>query len=258
MFRWTPLFLAGALCAQQPLILELPSVERNPHTTPGDIAQGAKLFASRCAGCHGPGGEGGKGANLAVPVLANGDSDLGLYRVIRYGINETEMPATLLAPREVWQVMAFVRSLGKVDRAASSGDAARGKALMHGKAGCLGCHAVGVEGGRLGPSLSDIGARRGAAHLRRKVLDPGADIPDQFRMVELASRGQKVAGVRLNEDPWSIQVLDTAGMPRSFWKNDVTGLKVEKRTPMPSYQGRLSASEVDDVVAYMATLRGDR
>src|SRR5947209_20584593 len=100
----------------QPQALDLPLVGKNPFTSKADIQSGQRLFAGRCAGCHGPTGDGGKGANLTVSLLPRAADELSLYRVIRYGIPDTEMPGTLLSSREVWQIAAFVRSLGQVSR----------------------------------------------------------------------------------------------------------------------------------------------
>jgi len=150
---------------QAPAIMDLPSESSNPHTSPEDLAQGRKLYQGRCAGRHGLEGDGGKGANLAVATLPRATTDLALYRVARYGLPETEMPATLMAPKEVWQVVAFVRSLGAAAGAgAASGNAGRGKQLAASdKAGCLGCNAVGLEGAVSGPrsQTSARGAARG-------------------------------------------------------------------------------------------------
>lgn len=241
---------------QVPIQMDLPRVDRNPYTSAADVAQGKKLYAGRCAGCHGPGGDGGKGANLAVAILPRATTDLGLYRVVRYGLPETEMPATLLAPREVWQIAAFVRSLGASGNV-PGGDTARGRELVANKGGCLQCHAVGLDGGRLGPALSDIGARRGPGHLRAKLLDSPGNVPEDFRMAIVTLRdGLKIAGVRLNEDVDSIQILDYNGKLHSQWKKNLLNIKVERTTPMPSYAATLSAQEIDDVVAYLSTLRG--
>lgn len=246
-----------ALLFFQQIQMDLPRVDRNPHTTDADIALGKKLYAGRCAGCHGPNGDGGKGANLAVAQLPRAASDLALYQVVRYGLPETEMPATLLAPREVWQISAFVRSLGAAAANETvTGNAGRGKQVVATK-GCLGCHAIGLEGGRLGPALTDVGARRGPGHLRDKLLDSAGNIPDNFRMALVTTRdGRKIEGVRLNEDVDSIQILDAAGNLHSQWKKDLLTVKVERRTPMPSYAGKLTAQEIDDAVAYLASLRG--
>jgi cytochrome c oxidase cbb3-type subunit III len=250
------LWCAALLLLQLP-VLDLPKTDRNPHTSAADVEQGRKLFAGRCAGCHGPTGDGGKGANLAVPVLPRAADDLSLYRVIRYGIPDTEMPRSLLAPREVWQIAAYVRGLGRIERQQLPGDPERGRALAAGKGGCLQCHAIGTEGGRMGPPLHDIGVRRSPGHIRTKLIEPQRAVPDDFRLVELRTRaGRKVSGVRLNEDTFSIQLRDYSDGLHSFWKQDLAELKVEKRTPMPGYRGRLSDAELDDVLAWLAGLRG--
>lgn len=237
--------------------------EKNPFTSQADLALGKKLFAGRCAGCHGPEGDGGKGANLALPVLPRATDDRSLYRVIRYGLPETEMPGSNMAPSEIWQIAAFVRTLGRVQRETlssdqhSSGDPRKGADLVRGKAGCLRCHALGLDGGRLGPALTDIGQRRGPAYLRDKILDPSKAVPDQFRLVELKTKtGQSVSGVRLNEDSFSLQVRDFNDNLHSFWKEDLLEIKQDHRTLMPSYRGRLNAQELNDMVAYLMGLKG--
>jgi putative heme-binding domain-containing protein len=245
------------LFLQQAQDLELPSVNRNPFTAPTDVAQGKKLYGGRCAGCHGPLGNGGKGANLALPSLTRAQSDLGLYRVIRYGIPETEMPAHNMTQREIWQIAAYVRVLGASSEDRATGDAARGRAIFSGKGRCLQCHAVGTEGGTAGPSLSDVGRRRGPGFLRSKLSDSTGNVPDDFRTVQVATRdGRKLSGVRLNEDSWSIQLRDLTGSLHSFWKQDLTDIQVVRKTPMPSYGNVLEQQELDDLVAYLSGLRG--
>lgn len=239
--------------------LDLPRVEQNPFTSPDHLALGQKLYNGRCAGCHGLTGDGGKGANLAVPSLPRARTDLALYRIVRYGIPETEMPATLLAPQEVWQIAAFVRSLGASPPQTTKGDPAKGQQLVLGaRSGCLQCHTIALQGGRLGPALTDIGAKRSPGHLRRKLLEPTADITESFRLATVVTQtGRRITGVRLNEDPFSIQLRDFSDTIHSLFKDQLTSLQVERRTTMPSYQTRLTNSEIDDVVAYLLSLRGN-
>ena len=52
----------------------------NPYTTAADLQRGEQLFRGQCAGCHGPTGEGGKGAILAQPRLRRGPDDESLFR----------------------------------------------------------------------------------------------------------------------------------------------------------------------------------
>ncbi|MBL8211025.1 MAG: c-type cytochrome [Bryobacterales bacterium] len=239
-------------------LMDLPNVTENPYAAAADIALGQKLYKGRCAGCHGLTGDGGKGANLAVRDLPRAQTEQALYRVVRYGIPETEMPATLMAPREVWQIAAFVRSLGSASQDATRGNAAAGEQVVSAKGGCLQCHAIGLKGGRMGPALSDIGGKRSPGHLRGKLLDPAADLVDTFRLATVTTKdGRKITGVRLNEDPFSIQIRDFSDGIHSFFKEQLASVHVERRTTMPSYKGRLSAAEIEDVVAYLLTLRGN-
>jgi cytochrome c oxidase cbb3-type subunit III len=242
------------------LLFQLPPLDlpaTNPLTAAADIAQGQRLYMGRCAGCHGPTGDGGKGANLAVPRLARAAEDRALYRIIRHGIPETEMPGSLMDSHEIWQTAAFVRSLGKVSAPAVTGNPARGEQILREKGGCLNCHAISGHGGASGPDLSGIGARRSAAHLRNKVLDPASDVPHQFRSVQLTTRtGQTLRGVRVNEDTWSIQLRDLSGRFHSFFKDELVQFTSEKKTTMPAYRGRLSDDELNDLVAFLSSQRG--
>jgi putative heme-binding domain-containing protein len=125
--------------------------------------------------------------------------------------------------------------------------------------GCIGCHQVGLEGGRVGPSLTDIGSRRGASHLRAVLLDPASSLSEDFLQVQaVTADGRRITGIRLNEDTWSIQLRDLSDRLHSFWKEDLASLEKQPgRTPMPSYRGRLSDKELDNFVAYLISLRGD-
>jgi mono/diheme cytochrome c family protein len=108
--------------------------------TPEDLARGKKLYLGSCTYCHGPTGDGGKGADLSRQELIRAKTDGDLARIIEVGIPGTEMPgAWHMTRREVTQVAAFVRSLAKVDTRAVPGDAARGRAL-YGRHGCAACH----------------------------------------------------------------------------------------------------------------------
>ena len=161
--------------------LDLPNVDKNPHTTAADIALGKKLYGGLCAGCHGPAGDGGKGTNLATAELPRAQNDLGLYRIIRYGLPDTEMPGHNRTPREIWQISAYVRSLGKVEGERASGSPKRGGELLEGKGGCLQCHIAEGTGGHLGPPLDGIGRRRSATYLRKQACRSWKGTGREFR-----------------------------------------------------------------------------
>src|SRR4029453_17075893 len=132
--RLLPVLMLVAAVAQ--CQRETPVPEANPHTTDADIEQGRHLFDGRCAGCHGKGGVGDRGSNLAQPTLVHASDDAGLFRVIRRGIPGTEMPSTQLATdREIWQLAAYVSSLGRQPMENVTGNGAAGESLFRGKAG---------------------------------------------------------------------------------------------------------------------------
>jgi len=248
------LLVAARLAAQAPV----PAANR--FTSPPDIEQGARLFAVNCTRCHGPKGAGGRGPDLTQLHRARANDDAALFQIVHDGIPGTEMPANrTMTDHETWQVIAYVRTLGRASGEQAAGDAAHGASLFREK-GCIDCHAIGAEGGRMGPSLAGIGERRGAAYLRAAVLDPAANLPAGFLMVEIKTlRGEHITGIVLGEDTFSIQLRDLSGNLRSFWKQELTALEEhDDRTPMPSFRGRFNDRELDNLVAYLAALGGTR
>jgi cytochrome c oxidase cbb3-type subunit III len=258
----TAFILALAASGQQvPFDPEYTIPKVNPNTSPADLKNGERLFLGQCARCHGSKGEGGRGAVLAQTKLRHAPDDEALFLVIRDGIKGTEMPAGFAVDTlETWQLAAYVRSLGRVAAENVPGDAKRGQELYRNKAHCSQCHIVSGQGGSLGPELTEIGARRSAAHLRAALLNPDSAVPEGFLQVRLETKdGRRITGVRLNEDVFSIQIRDLNGGLHSFLKEDLKQLQRDTgKSPMPSFRASLSASEVDDLVAYLASLRGSQ
>jgi putative heme-binding domain-containing protein len=221
------------------------------------MAAGRKIFESQCALCHGQTGGGGRGPALNRPKLEKAPDDDALRRVISNGFDR-EMPgAWQLNPREVANVAGYVRSLGTIPPEALTGDAARG-ARIFATRGCPGCHIVSGKGEGFGPELSDIGARRSSAFLRQTVRRPADSLPDGFQYIAVSTAGGAAArGIRVNEDTFTIQLKDSSGRFHSFRKAELKELRrLAHETPMPSYESQLNAAELEDLIAYLAGLRG--
>jgi len=138
-----------------------------------------------------------------------------------------------------------------------TGNAAAGHAIFDGQGGCGACHSIGDRGASLGPDLGDIGIHRPAKSLRLSLTEPDAEIlPEYYTVVVVTKGGETVRGLALNEDDLSIQIRDINGNPRSFLKDDLKTTWREPRSLMPSYANRLSGAQIDDVVAYLRTLKG--
>ncbi|MDH3207744.1 MAG: c-type cytochrome [Gemmatimonadota bacterium] len=225
--------------------------------TAEELAQGRLLFESQCGSCHGPTGGGGRGAVLAQPQLRRATDDQALENIIRRGIAGTEMPGSFLTPIQVSSIATYVKTLGRVEPEEIPGDAGRG-AQMYASLDCQSCHSLGGQGGIIGPELDDIGARRNAAHLRQALLEPDAFVPTGFLLLRVVTGDLRVLdGVRVNEDAFSVQFRDLSGNLHSFWKDELETLdKLWQRSPMASYEERLSPAQTDDLVAYLVSLKG--
>lgn len=227
--------------------------------TAEELSHGKRLYVGHCALCHGIEGTGGRG-----PALNRSDSrrvkeNPALYSVIRNGVEGTEMPgAWQMTDREIWRVAGYVRSLSRVETETLKGDAERGRNLFRAK-GCAECHIVRGEGGASGPELTGIGARRNAAYLREALIEPSASAPENFLIVSVTTRaGRNIRGVRINEDSFTIQLRDGDNQFKSFRKSELKDLKKEFGvSTMPSYKS-LSATELEDMVTYLAGLRGEK
>lgn len=229
----------------------------NSFTSPEDVAAGSRIFRSHCASCHGIDGSGAKGPDLTPGVYRHGSEDLDLYNTISLGIPGSEMSGIFFEGKQLWQIVAFVRSVAaRSDGGQVTGDPARGATLAGGKGGCLQCHMAGGEGGRMGPSLNDIGAARSPNHLKAAILEPGDQVlPIHWTVKAKTKKGEAVSGRRLNEDTFSVQLLDSNDRLVSLAKSDLESYEIVKKSSMPSYKGVLSDSEVDDIVAYLVSLR---
>jgi putative heme-binding domain-containing protein len=114
------------------------------------------------------------------------------------------------------------------------------------------------EGGVLGPELTAIGTRRGAPYLRDALIKPEATHPPKYVVVRaVLASGQEIRGNRVNEDVFWIQIRDASGTIHSLEKSTLSKLERQlEATLMPSYATRMSNAELDDIVAYLVTLRG--
>ncbi len=222
------------------------------------VVRGKMLYNASCVRCHGIDGTGGEGPTLNTQ-LRRADDDESLQTIIRSGIPQTDMPGTRhLNAADVSHIAAYVRSLTRIESMPITGNADNGEALFFGDAICTTCHIVHGRGQSLGPDLTRIGDRRGVEFLRQHIRDPSAAVPESFLMVRVQTRdGKAVRGIRVNEDAFTIQLRDEDSHYHSFQKTDLAELVREpKQTFMPRYRSRMADAQIDDLVAYLASLRG--
>ena len=252
--------LLGAALALAPALAGPAAAQTGPpldQAAPEEVTQGQRLFDIHCSRCHGLGGVGGEGPNLMRENLRRSTTDEALLAIVEDGIEGTDMPgAWTLNGQEIRGVAAYVRSLGTVAREDLPGDPARGRDLYDATL-CSTCHVVDGEGIAFGPDLTDIGLLRGSEHLRESIRDPAASVTPRYRTVLVEDAGgAEIMGVRMNEDTFTIQILDQAGRLRSFRKTEIRRFELLPEESLMMSYADFGDDELDDLVAYLATLRG--
>lgn len=225
------------------------------------IGQGLQLFRSSCASCHGLNAKGLRGPDLTTGQYSRGGTDAQLFRTIMQGIPGTDMPGAQFSDAtadQVWAVIAYLRTLsGPASDEDKRGNAQNGETLFFGKSTCSQCHMVHGRGGRLGPDLSRIGATRSRTALIDEIRTPSRSFTDGYWPVTVVARdGRRTRGVRKNEDPFSIQIMDTNERLLSFDHSELREVVREPRSLMPDYgPDRLSDAELDDLIRYLRSLQ---
>jgi len=267
------LFACAVLVACAAAAVTLRAQEKNPFA--GD-AQAAKIgesqFRANCAFCHGLGARGGgRGPDLTRAQKRHGNADADLFRTINEGVPGTAMPpngATQqgvgMTEEEIWQVISYIRSVQAKAPAQIPGNAAHGKELFYGSAVCSTCHMIQGKGGRLGPDLSTTGSARSTDYLVESIRNPSRrlaqgiseamkEFTQEYETVTVVTaEGTKFMGVVLNEDHFTLQMMDTREELHLFDKGKLRSLEKSRESLMPAYdQKMLSDKDLQDLIAYL-------
>ncbi len=220
------------------------------------IDNGSRVYVLQCALCHGPQGEMVDGINLRRGQFRTAQSDADLRQVITEGAAEGRMPAFALLADEMEGVIAYIRAGFNPDGVAVKiGDPQRGQQLFEGVGACRDCHRVNGVGPRTAPDLSDIGVLRNSFVLQSYLLDPAASLMPINRPVRIVTRQEEtITGRRLNEDTYTVQLIDSQERLRSLLKSDLVRYEIsETPTHQPS---TFSSEQIADLLGYLLTLRG--
>lgn len=236
---------------------------------PPDAAKGKTLFDTNCSTCHGVDARGEDGPDLRGVPASLGDP--AVENIIRRGISGTAMAGFyMISATGAADIVAYLKTLNVTENSGTStGDPQKGEAVFKSSA-CSACHMIAGEGGSIGPDLTRIGSERGPTSLKERVLDPAANLPQvggggmmgnswtqylMFRAVE--KDGHVVEGIRMTEDSFTIVLKDATGKFHALWKPNLRSLEKEPgKSIMPSFKGTLSDEQLNDLVAYLLTLKG--
>jgi len=224
-----------------------------------DIDRGAGIYAANCVVCHAD-GAGVPGVDLRAGQFRRAATDQDLVGIIHNGIPGSAMPAHPdFSNSDLIAIVAYVRNMRDYNsKPVKLGDIARGKALFEGEGGCLNCHRVNGKGSHVALDLSSAGAIHPAAFLQRALLDPestAAEMPESHILRAVKKNGDVITGRRLNEDTFTIQLIDNHEHLVSLEKADLRSLTILQGTSMPSLSGKFTDDQISDLVAYLASLK---
>jgi cytochrome c oxidase cbb3-type subunit III len=230
-------------------------------------------FRINCALCHGLGARGGgRGPDLTHAQKKHAHSDAEMFQIISNGIPGTAMPANGtngqgvgMTDEEIWQIVTYIRSREVNAAAKTTGDAAHGKELFYGDGNCALCHMVAGRGGRMGPDLTGVGGsrtreaiidsiRNPSRHLAWGLTEATKEFPQEYESVTVVTAdGKVIKGVTLNEDSFSVQIMDSGEHIHLLEKDKLKSFKKSRESAMPKYDPDvLSDKEIEDIVAFLA------
>jgi len=253
-----------------------PASAQNPLAgDPKAAKAGEYEFRINCALCHGLGARGGgRGPDLTRAQKKHAHSDADMFQIISNGIPGTAMPANGtngqgvgMTDEEIWQIIAYIRNQEVKAPANPRGNAAHGKDLFYGDANCSLCHMVGGKGGRLGPDLSGVGGSRTREAIIDSVRNPSRrlawglteatkEFPQEYESVTVVTAdGQEIKGVALNEDSFSVQLMDANETIHLLDKDKLRSFHKSRESAMPKYETDvLSDKDLEDIVAFLVSV----
>jgi cytochrome c oxidase cbb3-type subunit 3 len=267
-------FMTGIAIAIVAMGMAHAADDHNPlANNPNAAKAGEYEFRINCALCHGLGAHGGgRGPDLTRAQKKHAHSDAEMFQVISNGITGTAMPANGtngqgvgMTDEEIWQIVAYIRSQEVKAPAKPLGDAARGKKLFYGDANCSLCHMVEGKGGRLGPELTAVGGSRTREAIIDSVRNPSRrlawglteatkEFPQEYESVTVVTAdGKEFKGVTLNEDSFSVQVMDADEKIHLLEKDKLRSFQKSRSSMMPKFTADvLSDKDLEDIVTYLA------
>jgi putative heme-binding domain-containing protein len=142
---------------------------------------------------------------------------------------------------------------------AAAGDADRGRRLFAESAEvqCRSCHAVGGQGGAVGPALDRVGARLDRRQVLESLLEPSKTVAPEYRTwVAVTDDGRSVTGLLVRRTDEAVSIVDAAGK-----RSDLPAATIDELDPLPTslmpehLLRDLTAQQAADLLAYLQSLR---
>lgn len=145
--------------------------------------------------------------------------------------------------------------LQKMEAQLKGGDVGEGRKLFYGKASCYSCHAVGSEGGRFGPDLTNIGEIRSKHDLLEAVLYPSASFAREYETFRVVTKTTAYIGIIKEQLPESI-VIEVGPAPGlRIARSEIKSIEPQTLSMMPpGLDQQLTFTEMANLTAFLEAL----
>jgi putative heme-binding domain-containing protein len=138
------------------------------------------------------------------------------------------------------------------------GDIRRGQAVFNStKAACATCHAIGYQGGTVGPDLTRVGQVRSERDLLESITFPSASFVQGYQpVVVYLKSGKQHNGLVRKDTPDELLLVLNATEQVRVRKQDIESMEPSKISVMPAgLDQQLSPQELADLVAFLRACR---
>ncbi|MFM8468963.1 MAG: hypothetical protein ACKODH_03175, partial [Limisphaerales bacterium] len=166
---------------------------------------------------------------------------------------------TLLGRIEAQQAERIKR-LDELEPLLSGGDVGRGRAVFYGqKAQCSACHAIGKEGGTLGPDLTSIGAIRSGRDILEAIVFPNASFVPGYEPMRVETKDDVVTGNIVREDSSAVVVKLNAVLEQRIPRSDIRSITPGTVSVMAEgLAAGLTKDELLDLLAFLQAQNGEQ
>jgi len=247
-----------------------PASQRPPQTaspqtySAEEIRAGEARFSSQCGFCHGrdaAGGETGPDLTRSDLVAADLRGDK-ISPVVRNGRPEKGMPGFDLSAADLGAIVAFIHdqkskadTLGGGRRSVEvadlqTGNAEEGRKYFSGAGKCSTCHSPAGD-------LQGIGNRFQGLALLQRMLNPssGRPAPTPPRVLVTLPSGEKIVGLLVSRDEFSITITDAQDARRSWQVGEAEWTVYDPLSEHFALLGKYTDQDMHNVFAYLQSLR---
>ncbi len=245
-------------CSCLMLIMGIAAFAQDEPSMASDQNQGAQIFSSQCAYCHGADGRGGRAPAIATLPNVIAKSNQDLLGIVHKGEADQGMPGFPdLGDEGTKAVVQYLRTLQGVTADGASaklpGDPDTGRKIFYAKGQCSSCHMILGKGGFMAAELTSYARNRSAEEIMQAIVNPDADLEPTSRVANVRTKeGKSLTGVVRAEDNLNMTMQTEDGRYHFLSRSNLAAVNYTDHSLMPrDYGTRLTPKELDDLVAFL-------